>query len=65
LDTIQTREGTFPSRSFDGIVSNTVIVASISEKDIRSSKESLRAKIESLQEKVDEFNVSTFINVEL
>lgn len=39
--------------------------ATLSEKDIRSLKEETEKEIEDLQEKVDDFNASTFIEVDL
>jgi uncharacterized NAD-dependent epimerase/dehydratase family protein len=39
--------------------------ATLSEKDIRALKEETEKEIEILQEKVDDFNASTFIEVDL
>lgn len=67
LNGISTNEGKTTHRvhGFSQEVLVLVNKATLSEKDIRSLKEETEKEIESLQEKVDDFNASTFIEVDL
>ena len=67
LNGISTNEGKTTQRvhGFSQEVLVLVNKATLSEKDIRALKEETEKEIESLQEKVDDFNASTFIEVDL
>jgi hypothetical protein len=66
LNGISTNEGKTTQRVY-GAQELLVLMnkATLSEKDIRSLKEETEKEIEDLQEKVDDFNASTFIEVDL
>ena len=67
LNGISTNEGKTTQRvhGFSQEVLVMVNKATLSEKDIRALKEETEKEIEILQEKVDDFNASTFIEVDL